>query len=173
VDTESENLAATLENFEKPWKTVNADTPFEYSFLDDNISKQYEQDRKVSALITTFTIIALIISCLGLYGLSTYMAERRFKEIGVRKVMGASVQQIVAMMSAEFVKLVLIAFIIAVPVAWYGINRWLEGFEYKTTPDATVFLLAGTGALLIAMLTISFESFRAASSNPVDSLRNE
>ena len=101
------------------------------------------------------------------------MAERRFKEIGVRKVMGASVPQIVRMMSGEFLRLVLIAFIISIPIAWYGITKWLEGFAYKIQVDAVTFVIAGTAALLIALLTVSFESVKAASSNPVNALRNE
>jgi putative ABC transport system permease protein len=173
ADIDSKNISSTLTAVEDTWKSVNADTPFEYSFLDDDIQKQYEEDRKVSGVISAFTIIAMIISCLGLYGLSTYMAERRFKEIGVRKVLGANVGQIVVMMSGEFMKLVLIAFVIATPLSWYCITRWLEGFAYKTTPDVSVFLLSGFGALLIALFTISFESIKAASGNPVTALRNE
>jgi putative ABC transport system permease protein len=173
VDVKSENFKSTLSDLEKTWKSINADTPFEYSFLDDDIKKQYEEDEKVSSVITSFTIIAMVISCLGLYGLSTFMAERRFKEIGVRKVMGASVHQIVTMMSREFVKLVLVAFVISIPIAWYAISSWLEKFAYKTQLDLSIFLLAGGAALLIAMITISFESLRAASTNPVNALRSE
>lgn len=173
VDAKPENFSSTIAEVKKTWEAVNSDTPFEYSFLDEDIKRQYEEDKKVSSVITSFTIIAMFISCLGLYGLSTFMAERRFKEIGVRKVLGASVPQIVKMMSGEFVKLVLIAFIISVPFAWYAISSWLEGFAYKTPLDISVFLLAGTAALLIAVMTISFESLRAASSNPVEALRNE
>jgi putative ABC transport system permease protein len=173
VDVNSEGFVPALAEVEKTWKSLNAETPFEYSFLDEDLKKQYDEDKKVSRIITGFTIIAMIISCLGLYGLSTFMAERRFKEIGVRKVMGASVPQIVTMMSGEFMKLVLIAFIISIPMAWYAINSWLEAFAYKTPLDVTVFLLAGAGALLIALITISFESLRAASTNPVNALRNE
>lgn len=173
VSLEANHMKENIGTLESTWKAVNQDTPFEYSFLDDNIMKQYQQDQKTAGLITTFTIIAMIISCLGLYGLSTYMAERRFKEIGVRKVLGASVQQIVAMMSGEFVRLVLLAFVIAVPLSWFFINKWLEGFKYKTSADPFVFILAGSAALFIALLTISFESIRAASGNPVNALRNE
>ena len=115
----------------------------------------------------------MLISCLGLYGLSTYMAERRFKEIGVRKVLGASVNQIVGLMSKEFIKLVLIAMIISVPLGWYAMSQWLESFAYKITIDAFVFVYAGVAALAIALFTVSFESIRAAMGNPVDSLRNE
>ena len=173
VDVSAQNISQSLSQFETTWKSVNIDTPFEYSFLDENIQKQYEEDRKISVVISTFTVIAMIISCLGLYGLSTYMAEKRFKEIGVRKVLGATVQQILVMMTGEFVKLVLIAFVIAVPLSLYSMSRWLEGFAYKISPDISLYVLAGSAALLIAIVTISFESIRAASGNPVNALRNE
>lgn len=115
----------------------------------------------------------MLISCLGLYGLSMYMAERRFKEIGIRKVMGASVRQIVRLMSSEFVQLVIIAFVIAVPLSYYTMTKWLEGFAYKTQVDFMLFLFPGIAALVIALLTVSFESIKAASGNPVNALRNE
>ncbi len=173
ADVSGDQFEATISAIEKTWKTLIPDTPFEYSFLDENIQKQYQEDRKISSIITSFTVIAMLISCLGLYGLSSYMAERRYKEIGIRKVLGADVNQIVRLMSKEFVKLVIIAFIIATPLAWYAMNQWLEGFAYKTVIDAQVFVYAGLGALTIALLTVSFESIRAAMGNPVDSLRSE
>lgn len=173
LDVAGEDIEKTLGNVEGVWKNVNPDTPFEYSFLDDNVRLQYEEDKRVSRVITGFTIIALIICCLGLFGLSTYMAERRFKEIGVRKVLGASVSQIVQMMSGEFVRLVLIAFAISVPLAMFIIDRWLENFAYKAQLGVLVYITAGASALLIALLTVSFESIRAASGNPVHALRNE
>jgi len=173
AELQGQDITAAIAGVEATWKTINSDTPFEYTFLDDTIQKQYAQDQQVARVINTFTIIAMLISCLGLYGLSTFMAEKRFKEIGVRKVMGASVRQIVVMMSSEFVRLVVIAFVIAVPLSLYGINRWLEGFAYKIAPDVTLYALAGGVALFIALVTISFESIRAASGNPVDALRDE
>ncbi|HEY9004924.1 MAG TPA: FtsX-like permease family protein, partial [Ohtaekwangia sp.] len=163
----------TVASIEKVWKELVNDTPFEYSFLDENIQRQYDEDRKVSSIITIFTCIAVLISCLGLYGLSTYMAERRFKEMGVRKVMGASVNQIVTLMSSEFIKLIVIALIISVPLAWYAMDRWLEGFAYRTSIDVLVFVYAGGAAMLVALLTVSFESFKAATANPLKALRNE
>ncbi|HEX6225809.1 MAG TPA: ABC transporter permease [Chryseolinea sp.] len=163
----------SIGKIESLWKRINGDTPFEYSFLDDDIKRQYEEDVRVSQVITSFTVIAMIISCLGLYGLSTYMAERRFKEIGVRKVLGASINEIMAMMSTEFIRLVLIAFIIAVPVSIYGIQHWLSSFAYKTPIGISIFIIAGVSALLIALITVSFQSFKAASVNPVKSLRTE
>jgi putative ABC transport system permease protein len=173
MSIDNQNVHGTLAEIENIWKTLNADTPFEYTFLDENIRKQYDEDQRVSSMITAFTIIAMIISCLGLYGLSTFMAERRFKEIGVRKVMGATVTEITRMMSAEFVKLVLIAFVIAVPLGWYAIERWLENFAYKAPVEVSIFAIAGISALAIAVFTVSFESLKAASTNPVNALRNE
>jgi putative ABC transport system permease protein len=122
---------------------------------------------------TSFTFIAMMISCLGLYGLSSYMAERRIKEIGVRKVLGASLSQIVNLMSMESLKLILIAFLIAAPLSWYGMNKWLEDFAYRTNIDLMVFLYAGIGAMVIALTTVGFESIKAATGNPVKSLRTE
>ena len=173
VSLNTKNFQQTIEAIEQNWKKSIDDTPFEYSFLDEDIRKQYLADRKVSKIVTSFTMIAMLISCLGLYGLSTFMAERRFKEIGIRKVLGASVSQIAGLMSTEFVKLVLVAVIIAIPVAWYAMDKWLAGFAYHISVDAFVFIYAATGALVIALLTVSFESIRAALANPVNSLRRE
>jgi len=169
----SANFEQTLKTIERTWRSLVHDTPFEYSFLDQTIQKQYDEDRRVARIISSFGIIAMIICALGLFGLSSYMAERRFKEIGIRKVLGASVLQIVVMMSAEFVRLVLIAFVMAVPVAYYGMSKWLEGFAYKVSIGWFVFVLAGLVALAIALVTISFESIRSAMGNPVDSLRSD
>jgi putative ABC transport system permease protein len=173
VSLNAGDFKAAVSTIEDTWKKQVSDTPFEYSFLDQDIQKQYDEDRKMSGIITSFTFIAMLISCLGLYGLSTYMAERRFKEIGVRKVMGASVRQIVGLMSKEFVKLVLAALIISVPLAWYAMDQWLQGFAYRIPIDALIFVYAGGAALIIALLTVSFESIKAASSDPVKALRNE
>lgn len=167
------DITGTLAAIEEKWKTLNPDTPFEFIFLDERIQKQYADDERVSQIITVFTVIAIVISCLGLYGLSTFMAEQRFKEIGVRKVLGADVSQIVALMSREFVKLIIIAFAISVPLGFYVMTQWLKGFEYKTTIDPFIFVYAGIAAFLIAILTVSFESFKAASTNPVKALRTE
>lgn len=173
MNVKTENFKATLSTLEQTWKSMIDDTPFEYSFLDETIQKQYDDDRKIAQIITGFSFIAMIICSLGLYGLSTYMAERRFKEIGVRKVLGASIKQIVAMMSQEFVRLVLIAFVIAVPIAWYGLNQWLNNFAYRINVNGWVFVMAGTIALIIALLTVSYESIKAASADPAKSLRTE
>ena len=173
ASVKAEDFDATVASIEKTWKKLIDDTPFEYNFLDENLQKQYNEDRKVSRIITSFTFIAMLVSCLGLYGLSSFMAERRFKEIGVRKVMGATANQIVMLMSREFVKLVVVAFVISVPIAWYAMDKWLQGFAYHVPVDIMVFIYAGVAALLIALLTVSFESVKAANTNPVNSLRNE
>lgn len=163
----------TISGIEEAWEKQVSDAPFEYSFLDDNIQKQYNEDRRISKIITYFSVIAMIICSLGLYGLSSFMAEQRLKEIGVRKVMGASVTQIVGMMSKEFVRLILVSFGIAIPLSWYAMQKWLQGFEYKTPLTIAPFIYAGLSALVIALLTISYESLRAANSNPAKTLRNE
>jgi len=173
VNIPAKDLNKSITSIEGVWKKVVGDTPFEYTFLEDNIQKQYEQDRNISKIITVFTVIAMIICSLGLFGLSSFMAERRFKEIGIRKVMGANVQQIVVMMSTEFVKLVGIAFVIGAPLAWYIMKQWLDDFAYQIPLDVTIFLLAGLSAAIVAIITISYESIRAASVNPVKSLRTE
>jgi putative ABC transport system permease protein len=173
VSVNTQVFSETIAQIEDTWKKQVEDAPFEYTFMDDNIQQQYEEDRRISAIITYFTVIATIICCLGLYGLSSFMAERRLKEIGVRKVMGASVVQIVTMMSREFVKLVLLAFVIAAPLAWYSMNQWLQAFEYKIALDLSVFFFIGLGAVAIAVLTISYESLKAANADPARTLRNE
>jgi putative ABC transport system permease protein len=169
----SASLTETVASIENLWKEQVSDAPFEYSFLDDNLEKLYNEDRRMSKIITSFSVIAMIICSLGLYGLSSFMAERRMKEIGIRKVMGASVTQILRMMSKEFVKLVLISFVIAIPLSWYAMDKWLQNFEYKTTLNIAPFVYAGLSALVIALLTISYESLKAASTDPAKTLRNE
>jgi putative ABC transport system permease protein len=155
------------------WDERINDIPFESIFLNENIKKLYSEEARISTMLTISTVIALIISCLGLYGLSIYVAERKTKEIGIRKVVGASVQNIVGMLSKEYVRLIIISFVIAIPLGYYMMDKWLQGFAYKINPGVTVFLISGGLAFSIAWLTISFESFRAAKRNPVDSLRNQ
>jgi putative ABC transport system permease protein len=154
------------------WDDRINDIPFESIFLNENIKKLYSEEARISTMLTISTVIALIISCLGLYGLSIYVAERKTKEIGIRKVVGASVQSIVGMLSKEYVRLIIISFVIAIPLGYYAMDKWLQDFAYRINPGVTVFLIAGCLAFSIAWLTISFESFRAARRNPVDTLRN-
>ncbi|MEX1240253.1 MAG: ABC transporter permease [Cyclobacteriaceae bacterium] len=173
LDIAGENFGETISDVEKVWKNLNPETPFEFTFLDETINRQYDEDRKVSSVMSGFTAVAVIICCLGLFGLSSYMAERRVKEIGVRKVFGASVTQIVNMMSGEFIRLVSIALSLSVPLAWYLIQQWLDDFAYKAPVGIMIFVYAGVSALCVAVLTVSYESLRAASGNPVHALRNE
>ena len=167
------NMKQSLSLLEKTWKKLNPNEPFEYSFLDQDFQKNYEAESRQASLINYFTIIAIIISCLGLFGLATFTAEQRTKEIGIRKVLGASVQGLVALLSKDFLRLVLIAVIIASPLAWYVMNKWLQNFAYQTSIGWQVFALTTLIAVVIAFVTISFQAIKAAIINPVKSLRTE
>lgn len=158
---------------ESEWKKLYPDTPFDYSFLNESISKLYEQEEKTVWLTNAAALITIFISCMGLLGLSMFTAKRRTKEIGIRKVLGASVINITTMLGKDFLKLVMISFLIASPVAYYFSNQWLQNFAYRTNITLWVFLLAGVIALLVAFVTISFQSIKAAIANPVKSLRTE
>jgi putative ABC transport system permease protein len=173
VHARAANLSGLLRSIESSWHKLNPNEPFEYSFLDADFQKNYQAENRLSAIVGYFTLIAILISCLGLFGLATFSAEQRIKEIGVRKVLGASVGNIVGLLSKEFLKLVLIAVIIASPVAWWAMNKWLQDFAYRTTIGWTVFLITALIALCIALLTISFQAIKAAIANPVKSLRTE
>ena len=162
-------IAAT----EKQYKKYAGNIPFSYSFLDQRFDEQYKTDERAGTLFNVFAGIAIFISCLGLFGLATYTAQVKVKEIGIRKVLGASVTGIVQLISKDFLKLVIIAIIVAIPIAWWAMNKWLQGFAYKVNISWWVFALAGAVALLIALITISFQAIKAAIANPVKSLRSE
>jgi putative ABC transport system permease protein len=155
------------------WKRHSADRPLEYKFLDDHFAEVYKADAQVSTIVSILAGLAIIISCLGLFGLASYAAEKRVKEVGIRKVMGASVQNIVTLLSTHFIKLVLMANLIAWPIAWLTISRWLQDYAYRVNISWWVFVIAGVVALLIALLTVSFQAVKAAIANPVKSLRSE
>jgi len=173
VRINTNNLARTLKHVEHSWTTAFPGNPFEYFFLDDYFNKQYENEKRFEKLFMVFAILAIIIGCVGLFGLSAYTASQRIKEIGIRKVLGASVPDITKMLSKDFLKLVLIAIIVASPLAWWVMNKWLQDFAYRIQISWWVFVAAGTVALVIAMLTVSFQAVKAAISNPVKSLRTE
>lgn len=158
---------------ESTWKTMFPENPFEYVFLDDHFNTLYQADMQVSEIVGSLATLAIIISCLGLFGLASYSAERRIKEIGIRKVLGATVRNLVSMLSRDFIKLVLLANLIAWPIAWYALDRWLSDFAYRINIQWWVFIAAGVAALLIALLTVSFQAAKAALTNPVKSLRTE
>ncbi|MDQ3843036.1 MAG: FtsX-like permease family protein, partial [Bacteroidota bacterium] len=147
--------------------------PFEYSFLDLDFQKNYEAESRQASMIRYFTIIAIIISCLGLFGLATFSAEQRTKEIGIRKVLGASVARLLALLSTDFLKLVGIAVLIALPIAWYVMHQWLQNFAYRTTISWEVFAITILLVVLIAFVTVSFQAIKAALANPVKNLRTE
>ncbi len=167
--TMAQNIAST----EKILKKYNPAFPFEYHFVDEEYAKKFSDQQLTATLAALFAGLTIFISCLGLFGLATYMAETRIKEIGVRKILGASIMNIATLISKDFVKLVIIAIVIASPIAWYFMNKWLLGFDFRIHISGWVFILAGTVAVFIALVTVSFQSIRAAIVNPVKSLRNE
>jgi putative ABC transport system permease protein len=169
----TEHLPQTIDHVRQAWNTAFPGNPFEYYFLDDYFNRQYANDRKFGQLFTTFASLAILISCLGLFGLSSYTAGQRIKEIGIRKVLGASVTNITAMLSLDFLRLVLFSILIATPLTWLIMYSWLQSYAYRASIQWWVFALAGLIALLIALLTVSFQAIKAALTNPVKSLRSE
>ncbi len=167
------NISSVLHIIQNTWHGLNPTEPFEYSFLDADFQKNYEAENRLSSIVGYFTAIAILISCLGLFGLASFSAEQRIKEIGVRKVLGASVTSIVALLSKDFLKLVAIAIVIASPLAWWAMHKWLLNFAYRINVSWFVFVITAFAALFIALLTISFQAIRAAVANPVKSLRTE
>jgi len=163
----------TIEQIKKLYEAYNPGFPFTYSFLDEAYQKQYETEVRVSMLSEYFSVLAIIISCLGLFGLVAFTAQKRQKEIGIRKVVGASVKGIAVMLTKDFLKLVIIAVVIALPLSWYFMNQWLHGFAYRINIGPAVFLIAITSVILITILTVSFQAIKAALANPVKSLRSE
>jgi putative ABC transport system permease protein len=164
---------AQIDYIKTVWRKYFKDVFFEYQFVDDNFEKQYQKDEKQKAIFGYLSFIAIFISCLGLFGLSSFFITRRIKEIGIRKVNGAKISEVLFMLNKDFVKWIVIAFVIAMPIAWYAMNKWLENFAYKTSLSWWIFALAGLMALGIALLTVSWQSWRAARRNPVEALRYE
>ncbi|MEP7141912.1 MAG: ABC transporter permease [Ferruginibacter sp.] len=162
-----------LKEVEKSWAKLNPTTPFVYSFLDQDFQRNYEKEQRTSDIVVYFTFIAILIACLGLFGLAAFSAEQRRKEIGIRKVLGASVSNVTALLSKDFIKLIIIAIVIACPVTWYLMNKWLQDFAYRIEISWWMFLAAGLLAVLIGLLTVSFQAIKAAIANPVKSLRTE
>ncbi|NII26503.1 FtsX-like permease family protein [Pseudoflavitalea sp. X16] len=173
VRTAPGNTEATIKALDKVYTSLNPAYPFSYTFLDKDLDNLYHSEQKMGSIFNLFAILAIFISCLGLYGLSAFMAEQRTKEIGVRKVLGASVTGIVYLLSTSFTKLILIAIAIAIPLSWYGIHQWLEGFAYHIPVNWIVFVVASLVVLVIAWLTVSYESVKAAITRPVVSLKSE
>lgn len=171
--TTSSDYQKLLENLEERWKSTTSNMPFTYGFVDQEMGKLYEEEKRLRKLSTLFTLLAILISCLGLFGLLSYIAEQKKKEIGIRKVLGASINSVVKLLTKDFIKLVGIAFLIAAPIAYYFMERWLEDFTYRIDIKWWVFALAGGFALVITILTVGFQSLKSAIANPVKSLRTE
>ena len=167
------NVSGLVSTIENKYKAMAPGMPFNYHFLDDSFDNMYRQEQRVGKVALTFSFLAIVIACLGLFGLATYIAEQRTKEIGIRKVLGASVTNIVAMLSTDFIKLVLISFVIATPIAWWFMHKWLQDFAFRIDLSWWIFAVTGIIALVIALATLSFQAIRAAVSNPVKSLRTE
>ncbi len=170
---DGQSVSNTLSQMEKVLKKQNPAYPFEYHFFDEEYDQLYRSEQRISSLSRAFAILAIFVSCLGLFGLAAFTAEQRTKEIGVRKVLGASVSSLVTLLSTDFLRLVLISTLIAFPVAWWAMHRWLERFAYRIELDWWIFAIAGILAVVIAMLTVSSQAIRAAIANPVESLKSE
>jgi putative ABC transport system permease protein len=167
------NIQNLVSNIESKWKALASGVPFSYRFLNESFDKMYRNEQRVGKIALSFSLLTILIACLGLFGLATFIAEQRTKEIGIRKVLGASVNGIVQLLSKDFLKLVFIAFIIATPVAWWAMHKWLQDFAYRVDLAWWMFLLAGLGAIFIALVTVSFQAVKTALTNPVKNLRTE
>ena len=167
------DIPQTINNINQAFKKVFVSGIFEFNFLDQQLDALYKTEGRLYALFKIFSVLAMLISCLGLWGLVTFAAQQRIKEIGIRKVLGASVPNIITLITKDFILLVGIALVIASPLAYWGVNKWLQDFAFRINIDWKVFALAGTIALLIALLTVSFQALKAAVANPIKSLRTE
>ena len=173
VKLSGEDISGTLAFLEQKWGVLAAHRPFTYHFLDEELGAMYRAESQTSSLITTFAGLAIFLACLGLFGLASYTIIQRTKEIGIRKVLGASAAGLVGLLSQDFLKLVGISLVAAAPIAWYFMNRWLDGFAYHISLGWQFFAVAAVTAVGVAFLAVSFQSLRAALANPVESLRNE
>ncbi len=173
VKTTGKDAARAIAGVQKVWKSYNPDFPFEYSFLDDDFNRIYSDDQRTGTLFSVFAAIAILISCLGLFGLATFTAQVKIKEIGIRKVLGASITSITNLLAKDFIVLVLTAFIIASPLAWIAMNKWLQNYAYRINISWWIFFVTGLIAIAVTLLTVSFQAIKAAIANPVKSLRTE
>ncbi len=167
------NVSATIDFIQTKWKIFFPDSRFEFSFVDDRLQQLYNSESRLASIFNLFAGLAIFIAILGLFSLVALTVQQKTKEIGIRKVLGASVTEIVRLLSKDFVKLVMIAILIASPIAWWAMNKWLEDFIYRINISWWSFLIAGTGCLLLAIITVAFQAIKAAIANPVKSLRTE
>jgi putative ABC transport system permease protein len=173
IRTDVKDVKSFIAKVESKWNAMAPNEHFEYSFMEEDFNTAYRTEQRTGNLFLSFTILACLIACLGLFSLAAYAAEQRQKEIGVRKVLGASVTNITAMLSKDFVRLVIIAIVIAIPLAWWAGQKWLQGFAYRDRFHWWIYALGAFAAILIALITVSFQSIKAALANPVNSLRSE
>ena len=173
VKIKTDNIKGFVADMTKQWAAFHPAGPLNYQFLDEKFASLYSAEQSTGRIFTSFTIIAILIASLGLFGLAAFITEQRTKEIGIRKVLGASVNQLLMLVTKDFLILVGIAFLIAVPVTWWVMSNWLQDFAYRIKINAWVFPLSGLAAVLIALLTISFQAIKASIANPVNSLRSE
>lgn len=169
----TQDLKATMNQIENTWKNTAVNSPFKYTFLEDDFNTLYRSEVNMRSVLSVFTFLSILVACLGLFGLAAFTIKQRFKEIGIRKVLGSSVPNIVQLLSKDFLKLVVVSIIIASPVAWFATNKWLQDFAYKVEISWWIFLFAGILALLIAYITVAFQAIKAAIANPIKSLRTE
>ncbi len=167
------NIQKTIGFIQKTWSDLCPDFPFNYSFMDESLAKLYIAEGRLGGTLKYFVFLALFLSCLGMFGLSAFIAEQKTKEIGIRKVLGASVSSITVSLSTQFMKWVLLSNLIAWPISYYVMNNWLNNFAYRINISVLTFVLAAVSALIVALFTISYQSIKAASANPVDSLKYE
>jgi putative ABC transport system permease protein len=173
VKIPKEDVSGTLDYVESVWKKYAVDQPFEYTFLDDDFNQLYMAEYRTRRIVTTFSALAIFVACLGLFGLASYAVEQRTKEIGIRKVLGASVPNIYTLLSTDILKLILIATALSWPLSYETMRRWLENFHYRIDYSNLTFLIAGLIAFVIALATVSTQAMKAARANPVDSLKYE
>ena len=173
VKAKADRVIDAIASIESIYKQYDDRSVPYYQFVDDGLDNQYHLEQNTGRIIMTFSVLAILVACLGLFGLATFTADQRIKEIGVRKVLGASVANIVGLLSRDFVTLVAIAILISVPVAWWGTSRWLQNFAYRIDPEWWMFIVSGLVALGIALFTVSFQSVRAGLMNPAKTLRTE
>ena len=170
---QTENVAQSLDYIAEKWQSFAPGQPLDYEFMDENFTSMYDAEQKLGKIFTSFAILAIFVACLGLFALASFMAEQRSKEIGIRKVLGARVSDIFSLLSGNFLKLVFISLLLAAPLAWYVMTQWLQGFEYRTNISIFTFVLAGLAAIFISLITVSYQSLRAAVANPISALKDD
>jgi len=173
IKVASGNLQERIKLIEDKWKEFAPNSPFEYTFLDQDFAALFRAEQQLGKIFTIFTVLGIFIACLGLFGLSTFAADQRAKEISIRKVMGASLGSIMTLLTKDFTKLVGISFLISIPLAYYSMSLWLDGFAYKVEIGIITIIASGLSALLITWITVSYQSFKAGNASPVNSLRSE